>query len=253
MADELFDPAGHFEKVGEHRFERFAKAGQPGQEISDPGGLGRVVVEGEDFLLGQVDDRAPAEPGLQVVGQLHGGYAACGNDAADWYGRFADGQPGVIVVEATGIRDIPSGPLLRAGHDRYIEGLTRLVDEVRRRSGGKTRLFIQLIDFLTIRRRPEPEKFLRRFLALSNPSLGALITDTLGEGWEIDLTKLQQLRSKVFQRACTLERSDAELPRRDVRVSQAQTPVVPVKHRQRAARSQDTKGLGDGCPGVGQV
>jgi len=41
----------------------------------------------------------------------------------------------------------------------------------------------------------------RRFLALSNPSLGALITDTLGEGWEIDLTKLQQLRSKIDDQA----------------------------------------------------
>ncbi|NDH41996.1 MAG: NADH:flavin oxidoreductase, partial [Gammaproteobacteria bacterium] len=30
----------------------------------------------------------------------------------DWYTRFAEGRPGAIVVEATGIRDIPSGPLL---------------------------------------------------------------------------------------------------------------------------------------------
>src|SRR5262249_52600860 len=34
-------------------------------------------------------------------------------DVIDWYRRFAEGKPGVIVVEATGIRDIPSGPLLR--------------------------------------------------------------------------------------------------------------------------------------------
>ena len=38
----------------------------------------------------------------------------------DWYGRFAEGRPGAIVVEATGVRDIPSGPLLRIGHDRFI-------------------------------------------------------------------------------------------------------------------------------------
>ena len=31
----------------------------------------------------------------------------------DWYARFAAGRPGVIVIEATGIRDVPSGPLLR--------------------------------------------------------------------------------------------------------------------------------------------
>ncbi|HMJ24562.1 MAG TPA: hypothetical protein VK475_01985, partial [Pyrinomonadaceae bacterium] len=32
-------------------------------------------------------------------------------DNLDWYRRFAEGQPGALVVEATGIRDIPSGPL----------------------------------------------------------------------------------------------------------------------------------------------
>src|SRR4051812_36236995 len=60
-------------------------------------------------------------------------------EVLDWYGRFADGQPGVIVVEATGIRDIPSGPLLRIGHDRFLPGLEALVATVRRRSGGRTR------------------------------------------------------------------------------------------------------------------
>jgi hypothetical protein len=40
----------------------------------------------------------------------------------DWYARLAEGQPGAIVIEATGIRDVPSGPLLRIGHDRYIDG-----------------------------------------------------------------------------------------------------------------------------------
>src|SRR5688500_9519232 len=45
-----------------------------------------------------------------------------------WYERFARGEPGVLVVEATGIRDVRSGPLLRAGHDRYLPGLERLVE-----------------------------------------------------------------------------------------------------------------------------
>src|SRR5438552_17871877 len=49
-----------------------------------------------------------------------------------WYGRFAAGRPGAIVVEATGIRDIASGPLLRIGHDRFITGLRELVETVRR-------------------------------------------------------------------------------------------------------------------------
>ncbi len=84
-----------------------------------------------------------------------------------WYGRFAAGQPGALVVEATGIRDVPSGPLLRIGHDRFIPGLTSLVAEVDARSQGQTALFIQLIDFLAVKRRPVPEVFLRRFLTLT--------------------------------------------------------------------------------------
>ncbi|HLI13704.1 MAG TPA: NADH:flavin oxidoreductase [Alphaproteobacteria bacterium] len=88
-------------------------------------------------------------------------------DVLEWYGRFARGRPGAIVVEATGIRDIPSGPLLRIGHDRFIPGLRRLCETVRRESGGATRLFIQIIDFLSIRRRPEPAKFFARFLAIT--------------------------------------------------------------------------------------
>ena len=85
-------------------------------------------------------------------------------DVLEWYSRFAAGQPGVLVVEATGIRDIPSGPLLRIGDDRFVPGLAGLVDVVRRRSEGHTRLFIQIIDFLRVNRRPEPATFFRRYL-----------------------------------------------------------------------------------------
>lgn len=84
----------------------------------------------------------------------------------DWYGRFADGRPGVLVVEATGIRDVPSGPLLRIGHDRFVAGLRELVQTVKQRSGGQTLVFLQILDFLSIRRRPEPAKFFARFLQL---------------------------------------------------------------------------------------
>lgn len=89
-------------------------------------------------------------------------------DVLDWYARFAQGKPGAIVVEATGIRDIPSGPLLRIGHDRFVEGLRSLVERVREASEGETRLFIQLIDFLSVRRRPEKEKFFRRHLTITD-------------------------------------------------------------------------------------
>ena len=85
-----------------------------------------------------------------------------------WYERFARGQPGALVVEATGIRDIPSGPLLRIGHDRFTSGLAELVRTVRQASGGRTRLFIQVIDFLRIRRRPEAVRYFREFLDITD-------------------------------------------------------------------------------------
>jgi 2,4-dienoyl-CoA reductase-like NADH-dependent reductase (Old Yellow Enzyme family) len=101
----------------------------------------------------------------------------------DWYRRFAEGQPAALVVEATGVRDIASGPLLRIGHDRYIPGLSELVETVRRASGGHTRLFIQIIDFLSVKRRPEKAKFFDRFLNLSDRHARALAEATHENRW----------------------------------------------------------------------
>ena len=89
-------------------------------------------------------------------------------DNIDWYGRFARGRPGGLVIEATGIRDVPSGPLLRIGHDRFIPGLARIADRVHEESSGQTKLFIQLIDFLSVRRRPDPAKFFDIFLRITD-------------------------------------------------------------------------------------
>lgn len=84
-----------------------------------------------------------------------------------WYERFARGQPAALVIEATGVRDVSSGPLLRIGDDRFVPGLRSLVDSVRRVSEGRTRLFIQLIDFLSIRRRPDRKRYFERFLKVN--------------------------------------------------------------------------------------
>jgi 2,4-dienoyl-CoA reductase-like NADH-dependent reductase (Old Yellow Enzyme family) len=123
-----------------------------------------------------------------------------------WYDRFARGQPGALVVEATGIRDIPSGPLLRIGHDRFIPGLAELVRTVRQASGGRTRLFIQIIDFLRIRRRPDPERYFREYLVLTNrhrdllPGTDTAIREALArlpeEEWPryLDERELESLR-----------------------------------------------------------
>ncbi|HEV2826934.1 MAG TPA: hypothetical protein VGW76_04970 [Pyrinomonadaceae bacterium] len=112
----------------------------------------------------------------------------------DWYRRFASGRPGVLVVEATGVRDIPSGPLLRIGHDRFIPGLKQLVETVREASDGQTKLFIQIIDFLSVKRRPEKEKYFARFLQVTDKHRCALAEVTEDDGW------LDAIESKVRER-----------------------------------------------------
>lgn len=128
-------------------------------------------------------------------------------DVIDWYARFAQGKPGAIVVEATGIRDIPSGPLLRISHDRYIEGLKRLVDAVREASNGQTRLLIQLIDFLNIRRRPDPEKYFERFLHITPEHRQALNLQDAPEG-EVRVT-LASLSNEAVENILTAREWDA--------------------------------------------
>ena len=56
-----------------------------------------------------------------------------------WYERFARGRPAALVVEATGVRDVASGPLLRISDDRFLHGLERLTECVRRASNGETK------------------------------------------------------------------------------------------------------------------
>ncbi len=96
------------------------------------------------------------------------------SEVLDWYRRFAHGRPGALVVEATGVRDIPSGPLLRIGHDRFVPGLKQLVETVRDASEGETKLFIQLIDFLTVKRRPEKQKYFEKFWTVEDRHREAL-------------------------------------------------------------------------------
>ena len=104
-------------------------------------------------------------------------------DNLDWYRRFAAGRPGALVVEATGVRDIPSGPLLRIGHDRFLPGLRQLVQTVKEASGGHSKLFIQLIDFLSVKRRPEREKYFARFLKLEERHRNSLADLTGNSRW----------------------------------------------------------------------
>lgn len=52
-----------------------------------------------------------------MVTRLSGEDGYVNADILDRYGRFAPGEPGLIVVEAMGISQAKSGPLLRIGDD----------------------------------------------------------------------------------------------------------------------------------------
>jgi 2,4-dienoyl-CoA reductase-like NADH-dependent reductase (Old Yellow Enzyme family) len=117
--------------------------------------IGPITLEGRTWVPAMVPWRA-TEDGFVT------------EDNLDWYRRFAEGRPAALVVEATGIRDIPSGPLLRISHDRFLPGLRKLVEAVRGASSGHAKLFIQIIDFLAVKRRPEPSKYFQRFLEVTS-------------------------------------------------------------------------------------
>ncbi len=132
--------------------------------------IGKIELENRTWVPAMVPWRA-TDDGLVTTDNL------------DWYRRFAEGQPGALVVEATGVRDVPSGPLLRIGHDRFIPGLRQLVNVVRESSQGQTKLFIQIIDFLSVKRRPEKAKFFDRFLLIEERHRHALAESLEDEDW----------------------------------------------------------------------
>ncbi|MFC7047621.1 NADH:flavin oxidoreductase [Emcibacter nanhaiensis] len=142
----------------------------------------------------------------------------------EWYERFAMGRPGAIVVEATGIRDVPSGPLLRIGHDRYIDGLKRIVEAVKRASGGESKLYIQIIDFLSIRRRPDRDKFLGRFLRITAAHRKALGAEDWPE--EVVREALRVLDDEALHKILSpREQEDLERGHRE-RVTDTEPPHI---------------------------
>jgi 2,4-dienoyl-CoA reductase-like NADH-dependent reductase (Old Yellow Enzyme family) len=134
------------------------------------------------------------------------------DDVLDWYARFAAGQPGALVVEATGIRDIPSGPLLRIGHDRFIPGLRKLVETIRDQSQEHTRLFIQIIDFLRVNRRPEKEKYFDRYFNLTDQHRNRLIESTGDTRWR----DADDIHAREFLKAATDDLLDRVLDEREI-------------------------------------
>ena len=156
-----------------------------------PGRLGPVTTRTRTWVPAMVPWRASA------TGDVTPAVTA-------WYTRFAQGLPGVLVLEATGIRDVPSGPLLRISHDRNLPGLTNLSAAIRTASEGRTRTLLQLIDFLAIKRRPAPADFFRRFLRITDehrarlaaldPALASADDATVREALlALDVSRLQDV------------------------------------------------------------
>lgn len=163
-----YPPNGIRYKLTETAWPTMDEAAQA--KLFQPISLGSTTLENRTWVPAMVPWRATED-----------GFVTPDNLA--WYGRFAAGRPGAVVVEATGIRDVPSGPLLRIGHDRFIPGLRQLVETVKKESQGHTRLFIQLIDFLSVKRRPEPDKYFARFLTITNQHREELAKLTNDEEW----------------------------------------------------------------------
>ncbi len=180
--------------------------------------VGRIILGSSTWVPAMVPWRA-TDSGL-VTGSL-----------LAWYGRFAEGAPGAIVVEATGIRDVPSGPLLRIGHSRFIPGLRQVADSIHQRSRGRTKAFIQILDFLPVRRRPTPETYFRRYWRPAERHWARL--REMAPELDVALVPIEQLPSLMLTRTPSewrrildpREFEDLERGRRD-RVTDLDNPEV---------------------------
>ena len=64
-------------------------------------------------------------------------------------------------------------------------------------SGGQTRLFIQLIDFLSVRRRPTAEKYFGRYLVVTD-EIRARIAERLGDRFEVEGVEETEIREALL-------------------------------------------------------
>jgi 2,4-dienoyl-CoA reductase-like NADH-dependent reductase (Old Yellow Enzyme family) len=85
-----------------------------------------------------------------MVTRLSGEDGFVNQDIIDRYVRFAKGEAGMIVVEATAVHESKSGPLLRLGDDRFIPGHREMLKQMR--DAGPSRVALQIIHFLKIAR-----------------------------------------------------------------------------------------------------
>jgi 2,4-dienoyl-CoA reductase-like NADH-dependent reductase (Old Yellow Enzyme family) len=101
------------------------------------------------------------------------------------YLRYALGGAGMIVLEATGVRDVASGPLLRLSHDRFVPGLKALRDEMRAVSNSI--VIPQIIDFLKIATRKPTRAFMQD--AARRGAIAESLLDVSDAEFEADLER----------------------------------------------------------------
>ena len=85
-----------------------------------------------------------------MVTRLSGEDGYVNQDIRERYLRFARGEVGLIVIEAMGVHDTRSGPLLRLSRNEYIPALAELAKEIHETSPGK--VVPQIIHFLKVAR-----------------------------------------------------------------------------------------------------
>lgn len=85
-----------------------------------------------------------------MVTRLSGDDGLVNDDVIERYVRYAEGNIGLIVVEASSVHGGRSGPLLKVSDDEFIPGLRRLTDACHNASDSK--VFLQIIHFLKIAR-----------------------------------------------------------------------------------------------------
>ncbi|WP_416899854.1 MAG: NADH:flavin oxidoreductase [Minwuia sp.] len=85
-----------------------------------------------------------------MVTRLSGEDGFINDDIVDRYRRYAEGEVGLIVVEATAVHSAKSGPLLRIGDDEFLPGHRRLAETIHATSDS--RVVPQIIHFMKVAR-----------------------------------------------------------------------------------------------------
>lgn len=106
-----------------------------------------------------------------MVTRLSGEDGYVNDDIVDRYRRYAEGEVGLIVVEAMAIHGSKSGPLLRISDDDFIPGHRRLAEAVHGASDSK--VVPQIIHFMKVAR----SGWRQRIEDLSTEQIESIITD----------------------------------------------------------------------------